>query len=169
LNLRASVLEYLNFRKLKNRNSEFLNLYYRILKELKSRDIVIQMQLPPNIKKTKESPESTKLLGKKFKFSSSLYDIDFPDFLNDSPEQKHKKYDLLRNEDCLIKRKKSLATNLFNKGLFNEKIDYDLNELDLSQYHIQRTCYKPLKFEKEKQLSSTMFNIMNEDSFFSLD
>jgi len=166
LNLRASVLEYLNCRKLKNRNSEFLNLYYRILKELKSRNIFIQMQLPPAIMKAKEGQDSTKLLGKKFKFSSSLYDIDFPNFLNDSPEQNHKKCYFPRFEECFLKRKKSLATNLFNQGLFNEKFDYDLNDLDLSQYHIQRTCYKPLKFEKEKQLSSTMFNLKNEDSFF---
>ena len=44
LNLRVSVLNYLNCRRLKHRNSEFMNLFKRINHELKERKIIIKRQ-----------------------------------------------------------------------------------------------------------------------------
>ena len=112
LNLRISVLNYLNCRKLKHRNSEFMNLFYRINHELKVRKITIQ-SIKANDKKDNGNIKKTKFLGKKFIFSDCLFELDFPSFLNDKEGRKHKNYveEISNLEYCLRQKKKSLATN----------------------------------------------------------
>ena len=174
LNLRVSVINYLNCRKLKHRNSEFMNLFHRINHELKERKITIQ-SVKINKKPNENTPKS-KFLGRKFTFSDTLFEIHFPNFLNDKENRKQNNYEeeITNLENCLRQKKKSLATNciylltiVFNKGLFNEKFDFELNEEDLSHYQ----QFKPRKFEneKEKKLNDTMFSIISEDSFFNLN
>ena len=174
LNLRISVINYLNCRKLKHRNSEFMNLFHRINNELKERKICIR-SVKAKEKKPTETSLKTKFLGKKFTFSDSLFEIDFPTFLNDMDGRKHKNYveEIANLETCLRQKKKSLATNRililkveFNKGLFNEKFDFELNEHDLSHYQLE----SPRKFnEKERKINYTMFSVIPEDLFFNLN
>ena len=110
LNLRVSVLNYLNCRRLKHRNSEFMNLFKRINHELKERKIIIKIE--PNYR-TNEAPKNPKFLGKKLSFSNSLFEIDFPNFLNDKEFVRHKNYlDEISNlESFLLQTKKNCLTN----------------------------------------------------------
>ena len=86
LNLRVSVINYLNCRKLKHRNSEFMNLFHRINHELKERKITIQ-SVKIN-KKPNENTPISKFLGREFTFSDTLFEIHFPNFLNDKENRK---------------------------------------------------------------------------------
>ena len=112
LNLRISVLNYLNCKTLKHRNSEFMNLFHRINQELKERKITIHSTKTKE-KKTNENSQKIKFLGKKFTFSDSLFEIDFPSFLNDKNSRKHKNYndEIVNLESCLRQKNKNQATN----------------------------------------------------------
>jgi len=112
LNLRVSVLNYLNCRKLKHRNAEFMKLFHRINFELRQRKITVQ-PLKSKDKKPDEFILNNHFLGKKFTFSDSLFEIDFPSFLNDKDGRKQCKFDCDFHtlESCLKQKKKNLATN----------------------------------------------------------
>lgn len=112
LNLRVSVLNYLNCRKLKHRNAEFMKLFHRINFELRQRKITVQ-HIKSKDKKPDESILNNQFLGKKFIFSDCLFEIDFPSFLNDKDGRKQGKLDgdFLTLESCLKQKKKNLATN----------------------------------------------------------
>ena len=112
LNLRVSVINYLNCRKLKHRNAEFMKLFHRINHELRLRKIMVH-PLKLKDKKPNEININNQFLGKKFTFSDSLFEIDFPSFLNDKDGFKQTKQaaDLTTFENCLKQKKKNLATN----------------------------------------------------------
>ena len=117
LNLRVSVINYLNCRKLKHRNAEFMKLFHRINHELRERKISIQSIRTKEKKPCDISQKMKNFVGgcKKFAFSDTLFEIDFPSFLNDKDGKKIEKQNIAEEiyclENCLKQKKKSIATN----------------------------------------------------------
>jgi len=89
-----------------------MKLFHRINFELRQRKITVQ-PLKSKDKKPDEFILNNHFLGKKFTFSDSLFEIDFPSFLNDKDGRKQCKFDCDFHtlESCLKQKKKNLATN----------------------------------------------------------
>lgn len=123
LNLRVSVINYLNCRKLKHRNAEFMRLFHRINHELRERKITIA-SIKAKERKIGDGAAKSKIPARKFTFSDSLFDIDFPKFLSDKEGMKEK-VELMEEEQVSLEsslkfKKKNIATN--RKQSFNFRV-----------------------------------------------
>merc|ERR1711957_617450 len=155
--LRSSIYSYLKTKKLKKRNSKYMDVYIRINKELSLRNA--ENKSKENPKKEEKQVEETKtnsfsaqklfeffetqkvkdeeiLLKQKTKNSSGF---DIPNFFNDKTSEIKKKKEILKLKDDIIlcKEYKENSNSYLNnncsefgKGLFNEKYDLDLSEED---------------------------------------
>lgn len=137
--LRSSIYDYLKLKKLKKRNSKYMDVYIRINKELSFRKSQIKTKenIEKDDKSKQENPEQKNsfsaqklfeffetqkvkekdddLLNKKTKNSSKF---DIPNFLNDkNNEQIKKKKEMIKQieENCLSKNlKENIDLNLNN-------------------------------------------------------
>lgn len=192
--LRSSIYSYLKTKKLKKRNSKYMDVYIRINKELTLRSEEKENSNSPNASSSTESTNRTssfsaqslyeffdlqkkkekdeELLNKKIKNSSK---IDIPNFLNDKNLEIKKKKEVIKEKEEKISNKfdNNLKENNyfsdFGRGLFNEKFDLDLSEDEPFVIKSHKNSLDNNNYEKELEIREAFFDPIPEEAFLCLD
>ena len=134
--------------------------------------------------KNEKKINDVQFLKRKFSFSESLLDLVIPSFLNDKlkncinekkeiisqetsefDEEKSVKVNKKIKTKKFLKGKKNILKSDFDEGLFNYKVDLDLNNDDL----VNDFIFPEVLTLKETEIKETLFNVVPEDLFFELE